>query len=125
MNVSYLFWISLFVFVFYRLMSSILIYRYSRGDDKLAFLQLFDLSFILTLKINYQFQNTVACSPQRYLTNLEAMYESYAQFIIQSYFLITLYVTEPKNTNIFPNWIVVTSIFISLISIISKKMDTR
>ena len=84
-------------------------------------------TFIFTLKINYQFQNIVPCSPQRYLTNLEAMFESYPQFLIQSYFLITLYTTDKtfigdndKNW-LFSNWIVSLSIFISLISIVSKK----
>ena len=72
-NTTYLFGASLVIFFFYRILSSILIYRFSRGDFKLLVLQFFELSFIETLKINYQFQNTFPCSPQRYLMNLEAM----------------------------------------------------
>ena len=71
-NVKYLFFGSSFIYVFYHIASSILIYRYSRGNLKLAILQFFDLSFIVTLQINYRFQNVYACSPQRYIANLEA-----------------------------------------------------
>ena len=124
MNVTFLFWVSLSIFLFYRIFSCYLVFLYSRGDYKLLFLQFFDLSFVVTLNINYKFQNIVPCSPQRYLTNLEAMFESYPQFLIQTYFLITLYITDDniKNNNLlFSNWIVSLSIFISLISIVSKK----
>ena len=111
MNVSYLFYSSLFVFLFYRIISTYLIYKYSRGDLILTILQLFDLTFIKTLQINYQFQNITPCSPQRYLTNLEAMFESYPQFIIQLYFLLTLYIYEGRQFNVLNNWILIVSLF--------------
>ena len=100
MNVTHLLYASIFVFVFYRFLSSFLIYRIVKNNSSLpkrlllAFLQFFDLTFVLTLKINYKFQNVTPCSPQRYITNLEAVYEACPQFIIQSYFLLTLNLTE-------------------------------
>ena len=119
MNITFLFRASLSVFIFHRLLSSYLIYQYSRRNKFLAFLQLLDLSFLKTLQINYQFQNEVPCSPQTYLTNIEAQFESYPQFLIQSYFLVTLNATKSDNFQI--DWIFAVSIGMSLFSIVSKK----
>ena len=65
-------------------------YRFSRHSLTLAILTFYDLTFISTMKINYHFQNTNPCSPQRYLANLEAMFEAYPQFLIHLYFLVSL-----------------------------------
>ena len=77
MNVSYLFYLSLFVFLFHRVVSSLLLYQVSQGNKLLTFLQIFDLTFIKSLQISYKFQSTEPPSPQVYLSNIEAMFERY------------------------------------------------
>ena len=125
MNVRYLFLSSFYVFLLYRFLSSLMIYRYFRGDVRLTILQFFDLAFIQTLYINYQFHNTAPCSPQRYLTNLEAMFESYPHFVIRIYFLVSLNAANLQlsnyNDNVELPWVVTLSILINLLSITSKK----
>ena len=131
MNTYYLFLASLIVFLFYRFYSSFLIYRLLCDSNSpllykilLTILQFFDLSFFITLKINYKFQNITPCNPQRYITNLESIFEAAPQFIIQLYFIITLNMKQnntQEGSNI--NLIVVTSLFFSLISIVSKKLS--
>ena len=135
MNTYYLFVSSLFVFLFYRFLSSYLIYRLLSDLHSpllykifLTILQFFDLSFVLTLKINYKFQNITPCNPQRYITNLEAIFEAAPQFIIQLFFIITLnmkqnsYDDSDSNTGT-TTLIVFVSLFFSLISIVSKKLS--
>ena len=137
MNTYYLFIASLFVFLFYRFLSSFLIYRLLSNSNSpllykiiLTLLQFFDLSFIVTLKINYQFQNMTPCNPQRYITNLEAVFEAAPQFIIQLFVIITLNVKQNNmnhNTNstnnTYTNLILIISLFFSLMSIVSKKLS--
>ena len=128
MNVTHLFYASLFVFLFYRILSSILIFRLSRGDIFLSILQLFDISFIVTLKINYQFPNVMSCSPHRYIANLEAMFEAYPQCLIQLYFLISYNIEQSSSNTSTDNRLSINqfnsltvSILLSLISILSSK----
>ena len=132
MNVTHLFYASIFIFVFYRILSSLFVYRAVKNNSDwknkilLSFLQFFDLTFILTLKINYKFQNTTPCSPQRYIANLEAVYEAYPQFVLQSYFLFTLNLAQNRSSTastFASNYIVIVSIFFSLCSILSKKIS--
>ena len=133
MNTYYLFLASLIVFLFYRFLSSFLIYRLLTDSHSpllykiiLTILQFFDLSFIITLKINYQFQNITPCNPQRYITNLEAIFEAAPQFIIQLYFIITLNMKQNSNgtkNDSTTNVILVISLFFSLVSIVSKKLS--
>ena len=132
MNVTYLFYASVFVFVFYRFLSSIMVYRAINRNVNfqrkllLFILQFFDLSFILTLRINYKFQNVTPCNPQRYITNLEAIYESCPQLLIQSYFLITLNMSQNKSATISGidgQLFVIVSIAMSLWSILSRKLS--
>ena len=134
MNVKGLFGASVFIFIFYRFLSSFLVFHSAKDSNikdrlKLSFLQFFDLTFILTLRINYKFQHVTPCSPQRYITNLEAVYEACPQFLLQSFFLLTLNMNENKSTkqvDVFnvsaSNLIVFISILFSLWSILSKKL---
>ena len=140
MNTYYLFVLSLSVFLFYRCYSSFLIYRLLSDSHSpfmykifLTILQFVDLSFIITLKINYKFQNTTPCNPQRYITNLESIFEAAPQFIIQLYFIITLnmkennyddnYNTQQNGNTITTNAIVIISLFFGLLSIVSNKLS--
>ena len=118
-NVSVLFWLSAGIFMSHRFITTILIFKFSRHDICLTFLQIFDLVFLKTLEINYRFQNTSPCSPQLYLRNIEAMFEAFPQFVVQSYFLITLYVTKSDNFGISVVFALSTSL--SFLSIIKKK----
>ena len=70
------------------------------------------------MKINYHFQNTNPCSPQRYLANLEAMFEAYPQFLIHLYFLVSL--DETAKSSVI-NDVVIVSLLFSLFTIVSKK----
>ena len=129
MNTYYLFISSLFIFLFYRFLSSFLIYRLLSDSNSpflykifLTILQFFDLSFIITLKINYKFQNITPCNPQRYITNLEAIFEAAPQFIVQLYFILTLNMKENSFDYTNTNLVVIISLVFSLMSIVSKKL---
>ena len=131
MNTYYLFILSLIVFLFYRFLSSFLIYRLLSDSHSsllykicLTIFQFFDLSFILTLKINYKSQNIKPCYPQTYITNLEATFEATPQFIIQLFFIVTLNMKDNNydgdssiNTT---TLLVFVSLFFSLMSIVSN-----
>ena len=129
MNVEYLFIISLLIFVIYRLYSSILVHRLLSNYGSsflyeviLTILQFCDLSFIITLHINYTLQNVTPCNPQRYITNLECMFEAAPQFVVQLYFLLTLNMGENRDSDSWnANLSVVFSIFLSLLSMVNKK----
>ena len=146
MNINYLLTASLFIFISSRIISSILIYRALKdnGDKKqrllISILQFFDLTFVLTLKVNYKFQNVRPCNPQRYITNIEAVFEAFPQILVQSYFLLSLNLAQNQqsfggdrvsssssNTSSFNNFfksnlMVILSIYMSFCSILSKKL---
>ena len=131
MNAYYLFAASLF----YRVYSSVLIYLVLSQFGSsfkyrilLTILQLFDLLFIVTLKINCKLENTKPCNPQRYITNLESVFEAAPQVIIQLYFLITLNMKQnihdlDKDTRFAitnTNLLVIVSLFFSLMRLLLK-----
>eukprot|EP01083_Nonionella_stella_P249697 863118_1 len=97
----------------YRLISSYLIYKATKGSIGRFLLQMLDCELLRALYINYLCDNTEPCSPQRWITALEAALESTPQALIQMIYLI-------KTNTFTSSWLVVVSLVSSLWSITSK-----
>ena len=97
MNVSYLFYASIFVFLLHRIVSSLLLYQVSQGNKLLTFLQIFDLSFVKSLEISYRFGSTEPPSPQVYLSNIEAMFERFVLIVSSFCFVCCILIVCSYN----------------------------
>eukprot|EP01084_Bolivina_argentea_P303168 523355_1 len=86
-NMWYLFSLSIFTLVLYRSISSYLIYRETRSYFRVI-IQWLDFELFRTLYINYLCDKNEPCSPQRWITTLEASFESAPQALIQTIILI-------------------------------------
>ena len=87
MNVSYLFYASIFVFLL----------QVSQGNKLLTFLQIFDLSFVKSLEISYRFGSTEPPSPQVYLSNIEAMFERFVLIVSSFCFVCCILIVCSYN----------------------------
>eukprot|EP01084_Bolivina_argentea_P304872 526608_1 len=111
-NMWYLFALSLFILIFYRTISAFLLYQ-STQSLKRALIQWLDFELFTTLYINYLCDKKEPSSPQRWITSLEAVFESAPQALIQTIFLV-------KTETFQHNPIIVASLVFSLWSIVSK-----
>ena len=82
-----IFYLSLCVALFYHLVSSILIYYYTKSLTQFI-LQLFDLELVRALIVNYRTGSEKPCRPQLWISNLEAVFESTPSSIIQLVYLL-------------------------------------
>eukprot|EP01084_Bolivina_argentea_P207659 354257_1 len=114
-NMYYLFGLSIFVLLFYRGISSFLIYQSTKRCNRLL-IQWLDFELFRALYINYLCDKKEPSSPQRWITSLEAAFESAPQALIQTIFLV-------KTGSFSANGIIVISLIFSLWSIISKIMS--
>ena len=73
-NTIWLFGVSIFVILFYRIASTWEIYRLTQ-NEKFAVLQFFDLLMIQSVWTNYELDTDEPSNSQRYLQVLEAMFE--------------------------------------------------
>eukprot|EP01084_Bolivina_argentea_P281213 481109_1 len=112
LNMKYLFSASIFVLLFYRTISSFLIFR-TTGLWKKFVLQFFDFELFRALHINYLCDKNEPCSPQRWITALEASFESTPQALIQTIYLL-------KTQSFTSSPIILVSLIASLWTIISK-----
>ncbi len=87
MDTLQLFWLSLLFICAYRIISSLLLFYYTKNPKKL-FLQLLDFEFLETLNVNWILKRKEPNTLQRYLQSLEASFESAPQCVVQFYFLV-------------------------------------
>eukprot|EP01083_Nonionella_stella_P249698 863121_1 len=113
LNMWYLAILTILSMAIYRLISSYLIYKATKGSLGRFILQMLDCELFRALYINYLCDNTEPCSPQRWITALEAALESTPQALIQMIYLI-------KTNTFTESWLVVVSLVSSLWSITSK-----
>eukprot|EP01083_Nonionella_stella_P304890 1061489_1 len=113
LNIWYLAILTILSMAIYRLLSSYLIYKATKGSLGRFILQMLDCELFRALYINYLCDNTEPCSPQRWITALEAALESTPQALIQMIYLI-------KTNTFTSSWLVVVSLVSSLWSITSK-----
>eukprot|EP01084_Bolivina_argentea_P240171 403557_1 len=112
LNMNYLFILSIFTLLFYRTISSFIIFYGTRLISRFIF-QFLDLELFRTLYINYLCDNIEPCSPQRWITSLEAIFESAPQSLITTIYLI-------KTDSFRGSPLVLVSLLFSLRSIIGK-----
>eukprot|EP01083_Nonionella_stella_P224632 799474_1 len=112
LNMSILFGLSIFVLLFYRAISSLLIFQSTKSLWRML-LQFLDLELFRALYVNYLCDKNEPCSPQRWITSLEATFESTPQALIQTIFLV-------KVGSSSDSFVVVFSVVMSLCTIISK-----
>ena len=86
-NGLYLFIASIFAFLFYRLVSSIIIFQQTKKVSRF-FLQLFDFELYRALYLNYKLNANRPTNPQRWIQSLEAMLEAFPQTLIQLFFVV-------------------------------------
>eukprot|EP01083_Nonionella_stella_P106237 306279_1 len=111
-NMYWLLGLSIFALIFYRTLSAFLIYQSTKSLTR-AIVQWLDFELFRALYINYLCDKTEPCSPQRWITSLEAVFEATPQALIQTIFLV-------KSGSFENNQIVVVSLVFSLWSIVSK-----
>eukprot|EP01083_Nonionella_stella_P021578 59810_1 len=111
-DMSYLLYLSIFVLLLYSTISSFLIYQTTKSIRRLI-MQFLDFELFRTLYINYLCDKDEPCSPQRWITSLEAAFESTPQALLQTIFLV-------KTQTFSSSPVVVASLMFSLWSIISK-----
>eukprot|EP01084_Bolivina_argentea_P148558 259681_1 len=112
LNMYYLFGLSILVLLIYRVVSSVLIYLSTKMFSRLI-IQFLDMELFRALYINYLCDKGEPCSPQRWITSLEAVFESSPQALIQTIFLI-------KTKSFSGSPVIVISLCFSLLTIISK-----
>eukprot|EP01083_Nonionella_stella_P184657 671279_1 len=103
LNMWYLAILTILSMAIYRLLSSYLIYKATKGSLGRFVLQMLDCELFRALYINYLCDNTEPCSPQRWITALEAALESTPQALIQMIYLI-------KTNTFTSSWLVVVSL---------------
>ena len=121
-NGAILFLLSLSSFLFYRIVSSIWMYKSSNSLYHTV-LQFFDLKLFHALYINFITNKQEPNSAQRYIQILEASLESFPQICIQLFFLIktnNLATSLLTNSN---NQIIFISLIFSIYNVSSKMIS--
>ena len=85
----YLFILSIVPLLLYRIVSSIILYYYTKNFYHFL-LQIFDLEIFRTLYLTYKLDSIHPNQPQILIHYLRAMLESFPQTIIQLYFIIQI-----------------------------------
>eukprot|EP01084_Bolivina_argentea_P240547 404081_1 len=112
LDMNVLFALSIFILLFYRTISSLLIYNYTKSCKRFL-MQFIDFEIFRTLYVNYLCDKTEPCSPQKWINSLEAAFESSPQALIQMVYLV-------KTGSFGASLDVVLSLILSLMCIISK-----
>eukprot|EP01084_Bolivina_argentea_P255224 429205_1 len=110
-NMTYLFYLSIFILVLYRTISSIFIFIYTKRIRS-AILQFADLEIFHAIMINWKLHSREPSNPQRWIQSWEAAFESAPQSLLQFVFLM--------KTGSFGNGLIVVSFIFSLFSMISR-----
>eukprot|EP01084_Bolivina_argentea_P055348 101483_1 len=97
--------------IFYRIISSVIIY-YMTYSIKKTFLQFMDLELFETILINFKLKRSKPCDPQIFIQKMEGVLESTPQSILQ---LIFIWKIQKE-----PNYLVIISLIFSLISLSSR-----
>ena len=83
----YLFYISIFIIIFHKIVSSLAIYHLTKKKS-FFFYQLFDVLLVRCVWINYKLNIDEPSNVQRYLQVFEAILESAPQLLVSSAFII-------------------------------------
>ena len=113
-NATYLFALSLFFFLFYRVISGVMVFIATRNIWYALGQFSFEYMLYRAVWVNYVMKCKDPCSPQRWLQNMEAMLEAFPQLIIQMFFFI--------KSDEFEGFVILSIVF-SMISMINKAVS--
>ena len=113
-NALYLFLLSLFYFLFYRITSAIMVVIGTRNIYYAIGQFLFEYMLYRSIYVNYRLECTTPSSPQQWIQNMESMLEAFPQLIIQMFYVIQIGDLEP---------FVIISIVFSMLSMVNKTVS--
>ena len=100
-DTTYLFWMSIILFIFSRLISTIAIYKLTRKKFDIL-LGFFDLLMIRSIYVGYLLKRESPTNIQRYICLLEATLESFPQLLISTFFITTVVAYNDNSFQINP-----------------------
>eukprot|EP01083_Nonionella_stella_P106141 305834_1 len=112
MDMQGFFYLSIGVLLFYRLVSSMIIFGMTHSVKK-TLLQLLDLELFETILINWRLGRDQPCDPQIFIQKLEGIFESAPQAVLQM-----MYIWKSNSTT--TDYLVVMSLTFSLVSLASR-----
>ena len=89
-NATYLFGLSLLFFLFYRIVSGILVFIGTKNISYGMGQFLFEYMLYRAIWVNYEMKCKKPCSPQKWLQNMESMLEAFPQLMIQMFYSIQI-----------------------------------
>ena len=113
-NAFYLFLLSLFFFLFYRLTSAIMVFIGTRNIWYSIGQFLFEYMLYRAVYVNYRLKCKSPSSPQQWIQNMESMLEAFPQLIVQMYY--TIQIEELEG-------FVMISIAFSMLSMVNKAVS--
>ena len=113
-NALYLFSLSLFFFLFYRITSGIMVFIGTRNIWYALGQLLFEYMLYRAIYVNYRLKCHQPSSGQRWIQNMESMLEAFPQLIIQMFYMIQIGQMEG---------FVMLSIAFSMLSMVNKAVS--
>ena len=113
-NTLYLFSLSLFFFLFYRITSAIMVYIGTKNIGYSMGQFLFEHMLYRSIYVNYRLKCESPSSPQRWIQSMESMLEAFPQLILQMYYTIKIGELE---------WFVMISVVFSMLSMVNKAVS--
>ena len=89
-NATYLFSLSLFFFLFYRITSAVMVFIETRNIWYSIGQLLFEYMLYRSMYVNYRLKCVNPSSPQQWLQNMESMLEAFPQLILQMFYMIQI-----------------------------------
>ena len=115
-NALYLFCLSLFFFLFYRVTSAIMVYNGTKNSRYAIGQFLFEFMLYRSIYVNYQLKCKEPSSGQQWIQNMESMLEAFPQLILQTY-----YTVQVGGGTV--EWFVMISIGFSMLSMVNKAVS--
>ena len=113
-NATYLFSLSLFFFLFYRITSSVMVFIGTKNICYAIGQFLFEYMLYRSIYVNYRLKCKEPNSGQLWIQNMEAMFEAFPQLVLQMYYMIQTDQLE---------WFVIISIIFSMLSMVNKTVS--
>ena len=116
-DTSYLFWMSIVLFLFARITSTIAIYKLTKNKYDIL-LGLLDLIMVKAIYVGYLLKRESPTNIQRYIGLLEATLEAFPQLLISTFFITTVVAYNDNNIELNP--FIPISLLFSLYSLTSR-----
>ena len=116
-DTSYLFWMSIVLFLFARVTSTMAIYKLTRNNYDIL-LGLLDLVMVKAIYVGYLLKRESPTNIQRYIGLLEATLEAFPQLLISTFFITTVVAYNDNDIQLNP--FIPISLLFSLYSLTSR-----